>query len=215
MNMSFDTLRVYEAGRFYDVALPDWYEEADRLSRSGNASWHHAFTRVLGCYPVPLTDEGCEGGWIEVRFWPSAQVGIFVLIATEAGIIEQVLIPASIDWLPFLTAHITPLISAVAQTASAERQRKLTRAFIAWARHGKGIRQLQLDPRGAPLLSDGHQRRNGRFRPPLQFNRQEQRLRQDRKQPLLLQLMPPGVNLLPRHIMPLRNLGHRCATHPD
>jgi hypothetical protein len=136
--MSFDTLRVYEAGRFYDVALPDWYEEADRLSRSGKASWHHAFTRVLGCYPVPLTDEGCEGGWIEVRFWPSAQVGIFVLIDTEAGIIEQVLIPASIDWLPFLTAHITPLISAVAQTASAERQRKLTRSFIAWARHGKG-----------------------------------------------------------------------------
>jgi len=29
--MSFDRMRVYEAGRLYDVDLPDWYHEADRL----------------------------------------------------------------------------------------------------------------------------------------------------------------------------------------
>jgi len=136
--MSYDTLRVYEAGRLYDVELPDWYHEAERLSDKEGFSWHHAFTCALDCYPVPLTDEGCEGGWIEVRFWPSTRYGNFVLIDTEAGIIEQVLVLNTIDWLPFLTTHITPLISAVAQTAGAERQRKLTHAFIAWARHGEG-----------------------------------------------------------------------------
>lgn len=136
--MCFDTLRVYESGRLYDVALPDWYQEADRLSSKGNVSWHHAFTRVLGCYCVPLTDDGCQGGWIEVRFWPSKKIGNFVLIDTEAGIIEQILIPNPVDWLPFLTQHITPLISAAAQAASSAQQRKLTQAFIAWARHGEG-----------------------------------------------------------------------------
>jgi hypothetical protein len=30
--MSFDTLRVYEAGRLYDVDLPDWYQR-DRTRR--------------------------------------------------------------------------------------------------------------------------------------------------------------------------------------
>jgi hypothetical protein len=136
--MSFDRLRVYDAGRFHDVDLPDWYREADRLSEKEGVNWHHAFTRALGCYPVPLTDEGCEGGWIEIRFWPSARSGNFVLIDTEAGIIEQVLVPNTIDWLPFLTQHITPLIAATAKMACSEQHRRLTRAFIAWARHGKG-----------------------------------------------------------------------------
>jgi len=136
--MSFDTLRVYEVGRLYDVDLPDWYHEAERLSLKEGVNWHHAFSRALDCYSVPLTDEGCEGGWIEVRFWPSARSGNFVLIDTEAGIIEQVLVPNTIDWLPFLTQHITPLISAAAQAASSAQQRKLARAFIAWARHGAG-----------------------------------------------------------------------------
>ena len=136
--MSFDTLRVYEAGRLYDLDLPDWYREAERLSHDEGLSWHQAISRVLGCYGEPLTDDGSEGGWIEVRFWPSATAGIFVLVDTEAGMIEQVLIPNATDWLPFLTQHITPLISAAAQAASSAQQRKLTRAFIAWARHGAG-----------------------------------------------------------------------------
>ena len=136
--MGFDTLRVYDAGHLYDVELPDWYHEADRLSNEEGLSGHQAFTRVLGCGGVPLTDDGCEGGWIEVRFWPSVGVGMFVLIDTEADIVEQVLVPNPTDWLPFLTQHITPLIAAAAQAASSYHQRKLTRAFIAWARHGEG-----------------------------------------------------------------------------
>jgi hypothetical protein len=91
--MSFDRMRVYEAGRLYDVDLPDWYHEAERLCQKEGVNWHHSFTRVLGCDSVPLTDDGCEGGWIEVHFWPSTTLGTFVLIDTEAGIIEQVLIP--------------------------------------------------------------------------------------------------------------------------
>jgi hypothetical protein len=35
------------------------------------------------------------------------------------------------------------------------------------------------------------------------------------QQALLLQLMPPGVNLLPGHLMALRNLRHRRAAHTD
>ena len=125
--MGFDTLRVYDAGHLYDVELPDWYHEADRLSNEEGLSGHQAFTRVLGCGGVPLTDDGCEGGWIEVRFWPSVGLGMFVLIDTEADIVEQVLVPNPSDWLPFLTQHITPLIAAAAQGWMAERK---ARAFL-------------------------------------------------------------------------------------
>jgi hypothetical protein len=65
-------------------------------------------------------------------------MGKFVLIDTEADFVEQVLVPNPTDWLPFLTQHIAPLISAAAQAASSYHQRKLTRAIIAWARHGEG-----------------------------------------------------------------------------
>lgn len=136
--MGFDSLRVYAAGRLSDMAPPDWYHEAERLSRDAGLTWHQAVSRVLGCCGEPLTEDGSEGGWIEVRFWPSVSLGTFVLIDTEAGIIEQVLVPNPVDWLPFLTQHITPLITAAAQAASSAQQRKLARAFIAWARHGAG-----------------------------------------------------------------------------
>lgn len=36
---------------------------------------------------------------------------------------------------------------------------------------------------------------------------------QGRKQALLLQRMPPSVNPLPRHLIPLCNLRHRCTAH--
>ena len=161
--MSFERLRVYEAGRFYDVELPDWYHEADRLSRKEGVSWHHAVTRVLGCYSVPLTDDRCEGGWIEVRFWPSPVQGSFVLIDTEAGIIEQVLVPDPTDWLPFFTQHITPLLSAAAQAASSAQQRKLTRGFIAWARHGEGS-HIERETGHSEIDLDQDQRLAARYR---------------------------------------------------
>jgi hypothetical protein len=139
MIMCYDTLRVYEAGRLYDVDLPDWYHEANRLWQKEGDSWHHSFTRALGCYSVPLTDDSSiEGGWLEVRFWPNSTVGTFVLIETDAGLVEQVLVPNRIDWLPFFSQHIAPLITAAAQSALAVSQRNMSRAFVSWARHGEG-----------------------------------------------------------------------------
>lgn len=32
--MMFDRMRVYDAGRFIDTELPDWYHEAGRLSQA-------------------------------------------------------------------------------------------------------------------------------------------------------------------------------------
>ncbi len=137
--MCYDTLRVYEAGRLYDVDLPDWYHEANRLWQEEGNNWHHSFTRALGCYSVPLTDDSSiEGGWLEVRFWPSSTAGTFVLIETEAGLVEQVLVPNRTDWLPFFTQHIAPLITAAAQSALAVSQRNMSRAFVSWARYGVG-----------------------------------------------------------------------------
>ena len=161
--MSFDTMRVYEAGQLYDVDLPDWYHEAERLFQKEGVNWHHSFTRVLGCTSVPLTDDGCEGGWIEVHFWPSTTVGTFVLIDTEAGIIEQVLVPNPTDWLPFFTQHITPLIFAAAQAASSAQQRKLTRAFTAWARHGKG-KHIERETGQSEIDLEQDQRLGARYR---------------------------------------------------
>ena len=136
--MGFDTLRVYDAGLLYDVGLPDWYHEADRLSNEEGLSGHQAFTRVLGCGGVPLTDDGCEGGWIEVRFWPSARVGMFVLIETPLAFVEQIVVPNPADWLPFLSRYLAPLLVASNQSALIALHGKIGNAFIAWARHGKG-----------------------------------------------------------------------------
>ena len=157
MIMCYDTLRVYEAGRLYEVDLPDWYHEANRLWQEEGDSWHHSFTRALGCYSVPLTDDSSiEGGWLEVRFWPSSTVGTFVLIETDAGLVEQVLVPNRIDWLPFFSQHIAPLITAAAQSALAVSQRNMSRALVSWARHGEsshvdrgmGLGRIDLDNGG-------------------------------------------------------------------
>jgi hypothetical protein len=36
--MSYDRLRLYDAGRFHDTELPDWYHEAERLSETERMS---------------------------------------------------------------------------------------------------------------------------------------------------------------------------------
>lgn len=135
--MIFDTLRIYEAGSFHDVDLPDWYRQAERLCEQEHLDWHRALDRVLDCEDVPLTGEG-SSGWITARFWASASKGTYVLIETEYGWVEHVLIVNPTDWLPFLATCITPIIAATAQTAAADTQRIFTNAFIAWARHGEG-----------------------------------------------------------------------------
>jgi len=95
--MSFDRLRVYDAGGFLDVDLPDWYREANRLCEEDRLDWHRALERVLDCEYTDLTH---EGAWIQVRFWPSQTQGYFVLFETALGLVEQVLILNPIDWLP-------------------------------------------------------------------------------------------------------------------
>ena len=47
--MMFDRMRLYDAGRFHDTELPDWYHDAGRLSQTERLDWHHALERVLGC----------------------------------------------------------------------------------------------------------------------------------------------------------------------
>ncbi len=136
--MMFDRMRVYDAGHFHDVELPDWYHEARRLSETRRLARHMAFDRALGCEHTLLTGEGAQSGWIEVRFWPSPTHGIFVLVETPLGLVEQVVILNPTDWLPFLTQHLTQLITVAAQSAMLDQQLRLTNAFTSWARHGEG-----------------------------------------------------------------------------
>jgi hypothetical protein len=136
--MSFDRMRLYDAERFHDTELPDWYHEADLLSQKERLDRHRSFDRVLDCEHTLLTGEGAQSGWIEVRFWPSPTQGIFVLVETALGLIEQVVILNPTDWLPFLTQHLTPLIAVAAQSAMLDQQLRITNAFTSWGRHGEG-----------------------------------------------------------------------------
>jgi hypothetical protein len=45
--MSYDRIRLYDAGRFQDTDLPDWYREAEGLCESERVDFHRAFDRVL------------------------------------------------------------------------------------------------------------------------------------------------------------------------
>ena len=136
--MSFDRMRLYDAGHFHDMELPDWYDEAVRLSETERVDWHRAIERVLDCEHRLLTEDGLLGGAIEIRFWPSDIHGIFVIIETPLSLVEQVVIPNPADWLPFLSRHLAPLIAASNQSAMIALHDKIANAFIAWARHGEG-----------------------------------------------------------------------------
>ncbi len=136
--MSFERLRVYDAGRFHDTELPDWYREAERLSETEHVDFHRAFERVLDCEHTLLTEEGLLGGSIEIRFWPSEIHGIFVLIETPLSFVEQIVVPNPADWLPFLSRHLAPLVGVSNQSSLIALHGKIGNAFIAWARHGNG-----------------------------------------------------------------------------
>ena len=136
--MTFDRLRVYEAGRFYDTPLPDWYHEVNRLSEMENVDWHRAFERVVGCAYTLLAEEGLVSASLEIRFWPSETHGILVLIETPPGLVEQVVIPNPADWLPFLSTYLAPLMASSAQFANAMMLARIGNALIARARHGDG-----------------------------------------------------------------------------
>ena len=136
--MSCDRIRLYDAGRFHDTDLPDWYREAERLSQTERIDWHRALERVLDCEYTLLTEDGLLGGAIEIRFWPSENHGIFVLIETPLAFVEQIVVPNPADWLPFLSRYLAPLIAVSNQSAMLALHGKIGNAFIAWARHGKG-----------------------------------------------------------------------------
>lgn len=136
--MSFDKLRVYEAGGFYDVDLPDWYHEACRISENERIEWHRAFERVLECDYSLLTEAGLYSAGLEIRFWPSAMTGMFVTIETPLALVEQIVVIHSKDWLPFLSTYLAPLMGASAQYAMLEVHGKIANALIAKARHGEG-----------------------------------------------------------------------------
>ena len=136
--MNHPTLRVLADGTFHDVPAPDWYSEACRLCEEDRLDWHRALDRVLDCDGITLTEEGMDGVWLEILFWSSPQVGIFVSIETPLGFIEQVLVPKRSDWLPFLTTYLAPLIAASTQSVAVELHRKIANAMIAYARHGEG-----------------------------------------------------------------------------
>lgn len=136
--MTLETLRVYEHGHLHDMPLTNWYEAACRLSEDDGFDWRNAFDRVLCCDGIGLTDDRVAGAWIEVRFWSSEVCGIFVLIETPLAAVEQIVIPAARDWLPFLTQYLVPLMSVAAQTPLAEQQSRIGNALIAQARHGSG-----------------------------------------------------------------------------
>ena len=136
--MMFDRMRVYDAGRFHDTELPDWYHAAMRLSEAERVDWHRALERVLDCEYTLLTEEGLISAGLEIRFWPSEMQGIFVLIETPLAVVEQIVILNPTDWLPFLSRYLAPLMAASNQSAMIALHGKIGNAFIAWARHGEG-----------------------------------------------------------------------------
>ena len=136
--MSYDRIRLYDAGRFHDTELPDWYREAERMSEAERVDFHRALERVLDCEHTLLTEEGLVSAGLEIRFWPSEMQGILVLIETPLAIIEQVLILNPTDWMPFLSGYLAPLITTSTQSATLQMQGRIANALIAFARHGEG-----------------------------------------------------------------------------
>jgi hypothetical protein len=131
-------MRVFDAGRFHDMDLPDWYHEAKRLSQTEHMDWHCALERVLDCEYTLLTEEDLVSAGLEIRFWPSEMNGILVLIEEPLGLVEQVVILNPTDWLPFLSRYLAPLIATSMQSAVLQMQGRIANTLIAWARHGKG-----------------------------------------------------------------------------
>ncbi len=136
--MSYERIRLFDAGRFHDTKLPDWYHKAERLSETERVDFHRAFDRVLDCEHTLLTEEGTLGGVLEIRFWLSEIHGIFVLVETPLSIVEQIVILNPVDWLPFLSRYLAPLIAVANQSSTIAVHARIANAFIAWARHGEG-----------------------------------------------------------------------------
>ena len=138
MTDSTETLRVFAAQRFTSMPIPPWLSEAIRLSCDEQLDWAKALSRMLDTEQQGLTVEPMGAAGIEINFWRSPLYGVYVEIETPLALIEQVLIPDDADWLPFMSAHLTPLLAAISQMQIASEIERLTNGVIAFARHGEG-----------------------------------------------------------------------------
>lgn len=136
--MTIETIRAYEAGRFSSIRLPDWLERAGAISRSEKLDWHPAISEAIGAEHQGLTVDGTGPVGLDIGFWYSLQQGVYVEIDSELGIVEQVLIPDPVDWLPFMSAHLTPLLAAVSQAETARQLERIANALISFGRHEHG-----------------------------------------------------------------------------
>lgn len=174
--MSYDRIRLYDAGCFHDIKPPNWYRDAERLSETKRVDWYRALERTLDCEHTLLTEEGLLGGSIEIRFWPSEIHGIFVLIETPLSFVEHVIVPNPADWLAFLSRHLAPLIALANQSSLIALHGKIANAFIAWARHGMGS-HVNREAGGSriDLDNDRDRRRAQQARAAMERERQETR----------------------------------------
>ena len=136
--MTDETIRLFEAGRFSSIAFPDWLERAARISSDEKLGWERAISRVLETEHQGFTIEPTGPIGLEISFWHSTEHGVYVEIETAIGLVEQVLVRDPNEWLPFMSAHLTPLLAAIAQAATAQQLERLTNSLIAFARHGAG-----------------------------------------------------------------------------
>ena len=118
--------------------MPEWFEQAVHISSSERVGWQHAVSRAFGAEHQGLTVDATGPIGLDISFWQSPRHGVYVEIDSGLDMIEQVLIPELTDWLPFMSAHLVPLVSAAVQMETAHQIDRLTNAVIAWARHGEG-----------------------------------------------------------------------------
>jgi len=133
-----DVIRLYEHGRFSSVPVPEWFERAVDISGSEKLDWHHSVSRALGAEHQGLTVDSTGPIGLDISFWHSRRHGVYVEIDSGLDMIEQVLVRDPADWLPFMSAHLTPLLAAAAQMETAHQVERLTNAVISLARHGEG-----------------------------------------------------------------------------
>ena len=136
--MMDDVIRLYEHGRFSNIPVPDWFERAVDISSGEKLDWHHSVSRALDAEHQGLTVDSTGPIGVDISFWRSLRHGVYVEIDSGLDMIEQVLVRDPAEWLPFMSAHLTPLLAAAAQMEAAHQIERLTNAVISWARHGEG-----------------------------------------------------------------------------
>ena len=136
--MTDQTIRAYEAGRFSSILAPAWFDRAVETNSSGKLDWQHAISEAIGADHQGLTVDATGPVGLDISFWYSLEHGVYVEIDSELGCVEQVLIRDPADWLPFISTHLTPLLGAVGQVATAQHLERIANALISFGRHEHG-----------------------------------------------------------------------------